>query len=292
MPRAYICQSFAKGKKQHLAWEYCKKDGSFYEKGELPIQGKRSDLAEFRATVDEGERNRLTLMREHGDVYAKFPNYVNEYLQRTRIESIPVVQLELNDWEKSVEEELNKEPVDRRIIWIWSTESRTGKSTFMKYISSKLKEKYLCTDDLNKRNILHAYDEQTLIHIDLTRDQTAEQRTYLKSTLESLSDQKIQFSGKYQSILKYVKAHIVVTANQPPVDGLPYRYVEYRIINTDGAYECTNWQNLVTGGLFNYYERTEYRKILNNSQWSLIKTRVREEHAQYMSVVPNNLTKF
>ena len=164
----------------------------------------------------------------------------------------------------------------------------------MKYIASKLKEKYLCTDDLNKRNILHAYDEQTLIHIDLTRDQTPEQRTYLKSTLESLSDQKIQFSGKYQSILKYVKAHIVVTANQPPVDGLPFRYLECRILNTDGAYEITNWQTLVTGGLFNYYDRTEYRKILNNTQWSLIKTKVREEHAQYMNAIPliNLNTKF
>ena len=116
MPRAYICKSLAKGKKQHLAWEYCKKDGTFYEHGTQPAQGKRTELEEFRATVDEGERNRLTLMREHGEVYAKFPNYVNEYLQRTRIESIPILDLELNEWEKIMEEELTKEPVDRRII--------------------------------------------------------------------------------------------------------------------------------------------------------------------------------
>ena len=116
MPRAYICQSFAKGKKQHLAWEYCMKDGNYFESGTPPVQGKRSDLAEFRESVDEGERNRLTLMREHGEVYAKYPNYVNEYLQRTRIESIPVVEIELNEWEKAMEEELAKEPVDRRII--------------------------------------------------------------------------------------------------------------------------------------------------------------------------------
>ena len=154
----------------------------------------------------------------------------------------------------------------------------------MKYVASKLKENYLCTDDLNKRNILHAYDEQTLIHIDLTRDQTTEQRAYLKSTLESLSDQKIQFSGKYQSILKYVKAHIVVTANQPPVDGLPFRYLEYNILNEEGMYVCTDWQTLIKGGLYNYYDRTEYRRIIGNTTLCHIKSRVKEEHAQYMNV--------
>ena len=116
MPRAWICQSFATGKKQHLAWEYCKKEGDFFERGNAPAQGKRNDLEKFRNTVDEGNRNRLGLMRECSEVYSKYPNYVTEYLQRTRIESIPVLELELNEWEKSVDAEIAKDPVDRRII--------------------------------------------------------------------------------------------------------------------------------------------------------------------------------
>jgi len=48
--------------------------------------------------------------------------------------------------------------------------------------------------------------------------------------LEKLSNGGYVFSGKYESMQKYVNAHIVVTCNRPPPeDRLPQRCREFRI---------------------------------------------------------------
>lgn len=285
MPRAAIFESKARGKKMSNAWNYCKKDGDFVEYGVPPAQGKRTDLAEFREAVDNGNRSRLSLMREHDTVYANHPNYVTEYLARTRVEQIQPPSIELREWQIELLQELENEPTDRVVHWIWSQESLTGKSTFMKYVAAKYKDQYLGTDDLNKRNILCAYDEQKIIHIDLARDLTMEQRNWLKSTIESLSDQKLHFSSKYQSGMKYVKAHIVVTANQPPVDGLPYRYKEWEI-TAGQPYTKTNWATkLLSGDNKEYFERHTYTWNIPLNCWSLHKTRVYQ--AKYLTPLTN-----
>lgn len=277
LKRAAIFITRARGEKFQNAWKYCMKEGDFIEHGERPsYSGKRNDLKEFMETVDGGCRKKLNLMKEHPQVYAKFPNFVNEYLARTHVETMQSPDIVLREWQNYILDYLKEDPIDRSIIWIWSNASLTGKTTFMKYVASQYKDAFLSTDDLNKKNILCAYEEQKIVHIDLTRDLTPEQRNYLKSTLESLSDQKLQFSGKYNSCMKYVKAHIVVTANQPPVGGLPYRYFEFEI-TTSEPYTRTDWRKKHSSSAGAYYQRVTYYYNIPMQVWSEASIRVLED---------------
>lgn len=62
--------------------------------------------------------------------------------------------------------------IDRRIIWLWSEESDTGKNGMGAYIAATHKHDYLVVNDLNLANILCAYENHKIIHVDLTRNKT------------------------------------------------------------------------------------------------------------------------
>ena len=64
------------------AAEYCRKDDDFEEFGALPdkVQGKRSDLDDFKKACRDQEVKTLEDIREnYSDLYMKFPKFCIEY---------------------------------------------------------------------------------------------------------------------------------------------------------------------------------------------------------------------
>lgn len=230
--------SICKGNPQQNI-EYCSKDSRngisgciFQEFGDRPSQGRRTDLEKFRDEVVErkGQITGSQLRREFPNIAATYPQYAKALINDIQIESYEGPQIHLYSWEEELLQQFKQEPVQRTIYWIWSPQSGTGKTIFMQYVAAQLKTDYLVTKDLELRNILYPYEGQKLIHIDLARDMTDAQMKFIKSTIESLSDQGIKMSSKYECVHKVIKAHIVVTSNQPPmVNELPGRIIEYQV---------------------------------------------------------------
>ena len=54
-----------------------------------------------------------------------------EQIYANRQQEIPEPEIELRNWQNRAMAVLNEEPQKRRIIWIWSVASGTGKTTFM-----------------------------------------------------------------------------------------------------------------------------------------------------------------
>lgn len=288
LPKAHIEVTGAYGKKLHLAWEYCMKDGDFYEHGKKPVNGARTDLHDYMDTVDSGVYDEFELMKKHPMVTAKYEAWCNKYKNFTRIENELVPpNIELREWQKVVKAMLEGDIVDRRIIWIWSEASLTGKSTYMKWLHATWKRAMMSTDELRKKDVLYAYNDHRIVHVDLARDQTEDQRKYLKSTLEALSDAKLQLSSKYQSSEKLVRCHVIVTANQPPIDGLPYRYHEFKV-NANENYVYTDWQTLCeSSDGSKYFKCQEYKVQAGSSNPpQLFMRRVALKDAKYMECAP------
>lgn len=66
--------------------------------------------------------------------------------------------------------------------------------------------------------MIYAYDNHHIVWWNIARHEKLHS-TMLK-TLETWSDQTPVLSTKYQSMMKYPKCHVVVTANIPPPDDL------------------------------------------------------------------------
>lgn len=140
-------------------------------------------------------------------------------------QGLQMEEIKLKDWQDEALTELKKEPVRRRILWIWSYDSGTGKTTFKDYCFNKFK--VLVVNDEEMKDIVYAYDDHQVIWFDITRADRIDDKLYKK--LEKLSDNGPILSTKYMSTQKFIKAHIVVTSNEaPPFNNVPNRIVEIK----------------------------------------------------------------
>lgn len=223
-----------------LAAEYCRKADTWagtwrFERGDIaiPAQGKRSDLEQIRDLTKEG----LSWVQIIDQVPGAMRYFKEIKMYRHALcEAQPkdMENIELRPWQAELWGLLNGPVAMRRIFWIWSPHSAVGKTTTMQqymltYPSTTLSATMKLVD------LMHAFDEAThrVIWFDLSRSDPLD--AVATDILEKLSNGGYVFSGKYESMQKFVKAHVVVTCNRaPPHDRLPQRCVEYRI-NADGA---------------------------------------------------------
>lgn len=144
----------------------------------------------------------------------------------------PEPEITLRKWQKKVLEMLDGPVVKRRIIWIWSEASGTGKTTFFDYCSSK----YAVIPGADWGNTLFIYDGQSITWFDRTRAQQWDDRgvNEFYSMLERLSNSSIHTSTKYRAVPKYISCHVVVTANcLPDETRIPNRCVVIRAKTTE-----------------------------------------------------------
>lgn len=208
---------------------YCMKNESRYadpiEFGKWTGANERSrqDLNEARVKIQAHTSwNSVLNDPELCNVLARAPRWAREVYD-ARVVDAPLPDIELRDWQTQVLDMLDEEPVKRRVIWIWSAESGTGKTTFFDFCSARFN--VLPATDFT--NTLYAYDGQRVIWFDLTRAQSADYSPY--HAIEKFSNCTFHLSTKYTSTRKYVNAHVVVTSNSPPDEmRLPNRCVEIK----------------------------------------------------------------
>lgn len=213
------------------ATAYCKKIDSrdpdyesYFEIGTwISGQGARGDLEALKVSIKRGADD-AELCEEHFPVFIKYAKMIPVVRQLLLPAAEPTITLELRTWQTWVLEMLESPIVRRKIIWIWSYESGTGKSTFHDYVKEQY-GKQMMNGCQRMIDTLYMYNKQKCIWFDTAR--ASPHDAEFLSQIENLSNGGYHNSTKYECIEKLVTAHIVVSSNRPPPhDKLPSRIVE------------------------------------------------------------------
>jgi len=194
--------------------EYCKKDGDFYESGEVPGgSGHRSDLDAFKEDVKQGNHDLSSIRELHSDVYAKYPRFCLEYIQ----DNLPKKAIEvhpLRPWQAEMNVKLNGPPDDRTIRFIVDLTGNNGKTWYAHYYAS-LHERVQVLQPGKKADMAYALDATVrCLFVDAPRSKQGEFLQY--DFLEQVKDGYV-FSSKYESRVKTLsKCHVVVLMNEEP----------------------------------------------------------------------------
>lgn len=198
--------------------------GEWVDEAERGENAKREDLNEARTRIQQHTSWAAVLLdKDITDVVCRYKSWAREIYDNRPVD-IPVPDITLYEWQAEILDILDAEPTPRRVIWIWSHASGTGKSTFYDFCCSKFNV-LPCVD---YANTLYAYDGQAVLWFDLSRQNTHEKIPY--DAIERFSNQTVHLSSKYTSCRKRVTGHVVVTANMPPDEvRLPNRCKVYHI---------------------------------------------------------------
>jgi len=185
--------------------------------------GKRLDLKVARETILKKRKlDDCYKDPELDQITSKYPRWVEKIHSTKDVDH--EINIDLYDWQSEIYELLQGPPEHRRIFWIWSDESGTGKTTFRDWVSLKMD---VLPASGKLTDILYAYDNNDVIWFDFTRAQNGYE-SY--ASLEELSNIGFKLSTKYTPLRKFVKAHIVVTSNhEPNEERLPQRFKVYHV---------------------------------------------------------------
>lgn len=167
-------------------------------------------------------------------------NFWKSVFDNTR--KLPIIKTHITDenlqpYQKEVLKILQAEPKPRSILWIWSEELATEKSSLANYIGNKFNGDYLPIKLDNKNcmgDFVNVYNNEKIVWIDLSRNMSHKinhnllydenENMFIRGNevnkfvdfIEELSDRKIMTSTKYQGKKIAFIGHIVITTNANP----------------------------------------------------------------------------
>jgi len=206
----------------------------------LSEQGRRNDV--ITAATDIKNLGLLAAVEKSPAVYVKYSRGM-EALDRLigPKEAVPDPGIELRPWQTYIWSAIQCGHQPRQILWVWSKESGTGKTTMGKYLSYKMGAGYL-PGTFKIADLMHMLNTRIhkLVHFDLPRDSEMNETQF--SVLEQLSDCRAIPATKYDSQVKYPRLIVLVTWNGPPPrHRLPKRIYEWCLDvpeSVAGAYNC------------------------------------------------------
>lgn len=207
---------------------YCKKDGDFEEYGELIINGRRSELDAFKASVKEGVVDMKALREIHSNVCARYPRFVLEYVKDH--EPLKGVEdHELRDWQAEAAKILEGEPDDRTVNFVVDHSGNSGKTWFAHWYCSKHPDAQVIVPG-KKQDMAYCLDPTMRVYfVDAPRSKQGEYIQY--DFLEEIKNGFV-FSPKYESTVKRIqRCHLFVMMNEQP-DMHKLSEDRYNIINT------------------------------------------------------------
>lgn len=187
---------------------YCTKDGDFIT----------------NSSFDDSKREGFYKRKRDSDAFEEY----HQQKKEQKIVEEMYKDLVLYPWQEELLRKL-QEPVKlRRIFWVWSEDSNTGKSSMRMICESKgLK---VCIGKNNLSNLMYCYNREPIIWIDIPRNTNI--KDYL-DLLETVSTGGFILSEKYESKKKLVISHVVVSSNIDPIyvtGQLPDRIEEIKAI--------------------------------------------------------------
>lgn len=186
---------------------------------ELSSDSKKDEKNQGKAILKmiKDEKNFKEIAEVFPDVALKNASGIDRLLKEFKNEKMELKvneklsKIRLFPWQIILEKELEEEPDDRKIIWIYGTKGGEGKTTFAKYIKSKGNCKYF--NNAKTADIAFAYRGERVVIFDICRS-SSEAINY--EIIEQVKNGLI-FSSKYTSEDKlYETPHIIILANIPP----------------------------------------------------------------------------
>jgi len=200
---------------------YCKKaDADYFEYGTYTGAGKRSDIDQFKAYVQQAvlEKRKIydeDLRQEFSSLYSRAHKFMKEYRDDHKpIEELKVLH-PLRSWQANLNTDLNREPEDRKIIFIVDKEGNAGKSWFAQYYRSLHPKTTQILKPGKYADMAYELSERCrVVFLDCARAKQTEFIQY--DFLESIKDGYV-FSPKYESRMKNLeRCHVVVLMNENP----------------------------------------------------------------------------
>ena len=211
------------------ASDYCKKDGNFFEYGEMKDMGRkgaRNDLEGVKKAIESGETYD-NICEAHFDTAARFSKFIKERVQardtqrqadslREQFESAA-----LRPWQAALMNIILEEPSPRKIHWIWETVGNAGKSWMATYLATMHGATVLTAGKKVDMAYIFAQKPTRTVLFDLSRttEPTEDKKGWLDgiySLAEDLKNGRV-VSTKYESkTVFFPTPHVIFFANFEP----------------------------------------------------------------------------